>query len=75
MTITIDKDVPLPGPRHSKYVATAKEMVPGDSVLFETNDEAVLLIRALSEVGSGYRTGADPNDRVSYSVRHRYMQA
>lgn len=43
----IEKNIPIPTARDTGYTATAKRMENGDSVLFETKQEAISLRVAL----------------------------
>jgi len=45
--LNIEKNIPIPSGHTTGYTATAKRMEIGDSVLFETKQEAISLRAAL----------------------------
>lgn len=49
----IEKNIPIPSGRATGYTATAKRMENGDSVLFETKQEAISLRLALYKQKKG----------------------
>jgi len=51
--LNIEKNIPIPSGHATGYTATAKRMEIGDSVLFETKQEAISLRLALYKQKKG----------------------